>query len=77
MNLLGDTYKTKASEIKEHDQQLTTCVAQRCDLSKKGISGQVPLLLRITYRLLLQTEASLSLTGAYLSVACPTEGDAK
>lgn len=71
------TILTKALSLVGYDQQLTTCVAQRCDLSKKGFPGQVPLLLRITYRLLLQPEPSLSLTGACLSVACPGEGYAK
>lgn len=77
MTPLADTYKTDALELEEHDQ-LTTRTAQRCGLSERRPPGSwffFPS--QITYRLLLQPESSLLLTGACLSVACPGEGYAK
>lgn len=71
------TILTEALSLVGYDQQLTTCVAQRCEFPKTAGFGHLSVFGRLTYRLLLQTETSLSLTGACLSVACPREGYAK
>lgn len=76
MNLLGDTYKTEAFELEEHDQQLTTCVARRCDLSETAGCDYQAVFAQITYRLLPRRDTSSS-REACLSVACPEEGYAK
>ena len=72
-----DTIIKQAFGLDRHDQQLTIRAAQETGLTKRVRSGQVNLFLEITYRLLLQPDASLSLTGATLSAACPEEGDAR